>query len=178
MFYFAQVSRGGRDTFQRIVWILCFIAFGKSHQLGRELEIWGRAIWGGVLEKNKFQQVDITPVKSQRFVCLMKQLFTNDTESFCLFLCYFSDGPLNLLWQNIFFWNIHWFLACRSGKVIWSSSVQPPTYYRPLYLLCLFFLAGAQCEFGFSKQIHALGTASEFLVYLWYSFLFYRSLGG
>lgn len=103
-------------------------------QLGRELEIWGRATG-----KEQIPAGWIIPVKWQRSVCLMKQLFTNDTESFCPLLCYFSEGPLNPLWQNIFFWNIHWFLACRKGKVIWSSSVQPPTYYRPLYLLCLFF---------------------------------------
>lgn len=126
--FFLHKLAGEKDILQCIVWILCLIA-----------STWQRV---GDMGQSNWKRIPagwIIPVKWQRSVCLMKQLFTNDTESFCPLLCYFSEGPLNPLWQNIFFWNIHWFLACRKGKVIWSSSVQPPTYYRPLYLLCLFF---------------------------------------
>lgn len=43
-----------RDFFD----VLCFIASGRTHQLAREFEIWAVQ-----LEKNKFQQVEIVPVK-------------------------------------------------------------------------------------------------------------------
>lgn len=177
MFYFAQVGRGERDIFQCIVWILCFIASGKSHQLARELEVWGRATGNEQIPAGWDYSSEVTKV------CLFDETGSLPMiQKVSAFSFAISLKVPQILSGRIFYFGTF----IDSWPVGVERSSDHPQFSLPHttdhFISCAFFsgwnTVWIWLECIFSKQIRALGTASQFLVYLWYYFLFYRYLGG